>query len=458
MNRDVLRAIFFPTLLGIVLALATSCDPQKADWGLGAIASMKTPPDDPGLGCGAEIPVDATAANRAQCAYPAGAHASASLGIDETVRTSIPIRHVIIMMKENRSFDHLFGKLHDRGQADVEAVPPGYSNVDTHGAAVFPMPATTTCIPHDPGHQSSEVLQSLNGGKMDGFVLAAARSTGTDGTFAMGFYDQTDLPFYYWLATTYALGDRTFAPMASGTFANRNFLIFGTNAGVVDTGIVFPAPNTPSIMQLLMNGGFTWGAYTDGAPMSGSLNWGPNDPGVHPLRDLYEALDQGTLPNVAFVDGIEYVDDDHPFTDLQTGEVWTKTLYDHAIASPEWQRLAILVSYDEAGGFADHVPPPAGCKTLPSQSPFTQMGPRVPLIALSPWAKRGYVSHVVRDYTAVTRFIETVFDLPALTARDANSDALLDLFDFSCGRDLSVPPAPDPGTGGCPHPSPRGAH
>ncbi|HEY2369107.1 MAG TPA: alkaline phosphatase family protein, partial [Polyangiaceae bacterium] len=168
-------------------------------------------------------------------------------------------------------------------------------------------------------------------------------------------------------------------------------------------------------------------------------------------------LDQGTLPNVAFVDGIENVEDDHPEADLQRGEAWTKSIIDHALTSPEWQRLAIVWTYDEAGAFADHVPPPNGCLALPSSSPFTLMGPRIPLAVISPWAKRGYVSHVVHDHTAITRFIETLFDLPALTARDANSDALLDMFDFTCGRDLSVPPAPNPGTGGCPNPPPPGA-
>ncbi len=86
------------------------------------------------------------------------------------------------------------------------------------------------------------------------------------------------------------------------------------------------------------------------------------------------------------------------------------------------------------------------------------MGPRIPLVAISPWAKRGFASHVARDHTAIIRFVETVFDLPALTARDANSDALFDLFDFSCGRDLTVPAAPAAGTNGCPDPPPLGAH
>jgi phospholipase C len=445
-------------LVCAALIAVAACDPQKSNWGLDAIRTMTTPPDDPTLDCGVTIPADSSADVRAACEFEAGASVLATLGIDAATSAQIPIRHVVIVMKENRSFDHLLGPLHDHGRADVEGVPPTYSNPDAQGNPVFPSHATTTCIPHDPGHQSASVLASINNGTMDGFVLNAAQTSGTDGHFVMWEYDDSDFPFYYWLASTFAIADRHFAPMASGTFGNRNFLMFGTNAGVVDTGISFPPPNTPSIMQLMMNRGFTWGAYSDGEPASGALDWGPSDPGVHSLRDLYNALAAGTLPNLAFVDGRDYIDDDHPFADIQTGEAWTKAIYDRAVVSPQWPRMAIIWTYDEAGGFADHVPPPRGCQAAPSNAPFTQLGPRVPLVAISPWAKRGFASHVAHDHTAILRFIETVFDLGALTGRDANSDALLDLFDFSCGRDLSVPDAPAAGTGGCPEPPPLGAH
>jgi phospholipase C len=206
-----------------------------------------------------------------------------------------------------------------------------------------------------------------------------------------------------------------------------------------------------------MSAGFTWRAYTDGSPLSGALDWEQGDPGVSTLDELYGALDAGTLPNVAFVDGLDNVEDDHPLADLQRGEAWVKTIYDHAVKSPQWDRLAIIWTYDEAGAFADHVPPPMGCLATPSTAPFVELGPRIPLVVISPWAQRNYASHVVHDHTAITRFIEAVFDLPALTARDANSDALMDMFDFTCDRDLSVQPPPAPGTGGCPNPPPAGA-
>jgi phospholipase C len=422
-------------------------DPQSADWGLGAIKHMQTPADPP-LTCGTALPPDTLAAQRASCAFAKGDLPAQTLGISPATAASLPLRHVVILMKENRSFDHLLGNLHARGQPDADTAPASYFNPDPNGAQVFPFPATTTCYPWDPGHQSASVAASINNGKMDGFVVNAAATTSSDGHFVISSYDAPQLPFYYWLASTYALADRHFAPMASGTYGNRNFFLFGTNAAVVDTGISYPPPNTPSIMQLLMNAGFTWGVYADGAPFSGALDWEASSPGVHTLQELYTAMDTGTLPNVAFVDAAENVEDDHPPSDLQVGEAWTYAIYQHAVSSPQWDRMALLWTYDEAGGFADHVPPDVACADVPN-SAFDLRGPRIPLVAVSPWAKRNFVSHVVRDHTSITRFIETLFGLPALSGRDANADALLDLFDFSCGRNLTVATAPSPASGGC---------
>ncbi len=441
----------------VLLVPLWSCDPQHADWGFEAAASIKTPADPP-LRCGVALPSDTLARKRQHCAFGTGALPETTLGIAPAIAAQIPIRHVIIMMKENRSYDHLFGALHDEGQPDSEAIPASYTNLDQNGQVVKPFVQTNTCYPQDPGHQSKYMTEDVDGGKMDGFVKSAADATGTDGHFAMGHYDAQELPFYFWLANTYAVDDRHFAPVVSGTFANRNFYLVGQNAGAVDTGIVFPPPNTPSIMQLLTRAGFTWAVYTDGSPFSGTLDWSASDPGVHPLQDLYDALDRGTLPNVAFVDGKDYIEDDHPDADLQTGEAWSRVIYQHAVKSPEWNRLVIFWTYDECGGFADHVAPPSACAAV-AGSPFTERGPRIPFVAISPWAKRHYVSHVVHDHTAMTRFIELVFHLPALTARDANSDALLDLFDFSCGHDaLPIDSAPAAGTGDCHDPAPPGTN
>jgi phospholipase C len=441
-------------LVACALTAAACSDPQRSSWGLDAITTMQTPPDPVGApACGVVLP-DADSFGRDHCRFASGDMPSTTLGIDKTLANQLPINHIIIVMKENRAFDHLLGKLHDLNPA-VDPIPDGFSNPDLNGTAVPFTHATTTCVSPDPGHQSMSMTTAVDHGKMDGFVINAAQTTSTDGHYIMQYNDQTDLPFYYWLASTFALNQRHFAPVVSGTFANRNFFYFADNAGAVDTGIVYADPATPSIFHLLMNAGKTWGAYApSNQALSNTTDWYDGDPGVHSLQDLYDALDNGTLPNVAFVDGEEDVNDDHPTADLQDGEAWLKNIYDKAIKSPQWKRLAIVWTYDEGGAFPDHVAPGVGCQSIPG-SPWTDRGVRIPLVVISPWARRGYVSNVAEDHTAITRFIETVFQLPALTGRDANSPALLDMFDFTCGADTDPPAAPMPGSGGCPNPPPK---
>ena len=169
----------------------------------------------------------------------------------------------------------------------------------------------------------------------------------------MSGYDDTDLPFYYWLAKSFAIDDRHFAPMATGTYANRAFFMLGTNAGVIDTGIDYPSPSTPSIFQLLINAGYTWAAYTDGAPFDGSLDWGVGTPGVHPLTDALRRVRRGHVAERR----VRRRDRGHRGRSpgsptCRHGEVWTKKIYDHAVASPEWPRTAILWTYDEAAWYA----------------------------------------------------------------------------------------------------------
>jgi len=405
-------------------------------------------PRDPQVRCGL-LSADTHASERAACEFDEGATPNETLGISADEAAAIPIRHIIIVMKENRSFDHLLGKISTEGQPEALTAPASFSNPDRHGKTVAPTKARRTCISEDPDHQWDAIHQGVAGGKMTGFVTSAADSTDSNGHFVMDYYERDQLPFYYWLADNYALSDHHFAPFPSGTYANQNFLLFGSNAGVVDTYLTFADPSTPSIFRELMDAGYTWAAYTDGNPFSGALDWDHDDPGVHGMDDFFFALKTGTLPSVAFVSGVDNVEDDHPDADLQVGEAWLRRIYVAATQSPQWDRLAIVWTYDEGGGFADHVPPPNACAASPSETQYYERGPRVPFVVISPWAKRGYVDHGVQDHTAITRFIETVFGLPALTARDANSSALLDFFDFSCGRDLRVADPPAAGAGGC---------
>jgi phospholipase C len=273
----------------------------------------------------------------------------------------------------------------------------------------------------------------------------------------MGYYEESDLPFYYFLAKTFALSDRHFASVRSGTWADRDYLYAATSDGVKNTlgppPSGFPGADVTTIFDAMDAAGVSWGVYADQAPLSIALGWPLTHAGVHPVQDLIDGFASGDLPSVIFVDGILNTEDDHPPADVQHGEAWTKKLYDAAVTSPLWDKTALFFTYDEGGGFADHVPPPnQACVARPDNpkdQEFFELGVRIPLVAISPWARRHYVSHVQSEHTSITRFIELVFGLPALTKRDANSDALLDLFDFECKNTEKIPGAPEAGTGGC---------
>jgi phospholipase C len=164
----------------------------------------------------------------------------------------------------------------------------------------------------------------------------------------------------------------------------------------------------------------------------------------------------GTLPQVAFVDGImigrpNVENDEHPPANVQVGEAFVASVVDALMKSPQWGRSVLFITYDEHGGFYDHVPPPLACAPddiLPDLQPgdepgaFDRYGIRVPVVAVSPYARKHFVSHVVHDHTSILRFIETRFDLPALTRRDANADPMLEFFKFDRATFATPPKLP----------------
>jgi phospholipase C len=209
-------------------------------------------------------------AQRDACTFKSGASVLDTLGVTDADRAAIPITHVIVMMKENRSFDNLYGQVSQSGQPDSEPIPASFSNPDNNGVAVAPFHQTNSCIKTDPGHQWADMHNQVNGGAMDGFVKSATIAGG-DGHFVMGYYDGTQLPFYYWLANTFALADRHFPSVLSGTWPNRDYLLLGTSVGVKATGGGIPPSTTPSIFSQLDSVNVTWGVYTDGFPLESCL-------------------------------------------------------------------------------------------------------------------------------------------------------------------------------------------
>ncbi len=393
------------------------------------------------------VPSDPLRSQRDACAFAKGATVAETLGVTPEKRAAIPIKHLIIVMQENRSYDHYFGALSTSGQPDSEAIPTSFANPDASNAMVKPYHLASTCLEADPPHQGAAMHAGWDNGMMDGFILSAKTAT-SNGHYVMGGYDATDLPFYYFLANTFAVSDRYFGATLGGTWANRDYLYAGTSDGVSDTNQA--TISVPTIYDALDQANVSWGVYSDGTPRQNSLGWTSTHKGFASFAAFLSALGDGSLPSVAFVDP-GAGQDEHPPADVQLGEKWGKRIYDAAIASPLWADLAIVYTYDESGGLADHVPPPKACLASPDQTAFDRLGVRVPMVVISPWARPHYVSHAVHEHSSTLRLIELLFDVPALTGRDANSDALLDLFDFDCGPALMTPPtAPAAGTGGCP--------
>jgi phospholipase C len=389
---------------------------------------------------------DPTAADRTACKFAKGDKVGETLGVTKAIRDSIPINHIVVVMNENRSFDHYFGHLATEGQPDAEAIPATFSNKDAAGKVIKPFHLASTCLERDPPHGWTPYHDKVNGGKNDGYVTASDVS-GSNGHYAMGYYTAADLPFYNYLAKTFAISDRYFASVIGPTWPNRDYLYAATSDGVINTGERVITVRT--IFDELTTAKVSWGIYGDGGSRAGCANIDSGNPHHHGLTEFYNDLKDGSLPSVVFLDPTGK-QDEHPDADVQGGEAWSRAIYQAAIKSPLWKKMAIFYTYDEAGGIFDHVAPPKACLASASESKFDRLGSRVPVMVVSPYARPHFVSHKTHSHTSITRFIELIHDLPALTGRDANSDAMLDLFDFNCPSLLDPPTAPAAGKGGCP--------
>lgn len=368
-----------------------------------------------------------------------------TIAADERLGKDIPIEHVIFVMQENRSFDHYLSELGDgEGEGEVHTAKPGVSVVDDDGT-VYPRVRAPALCTADPPHSWSAIHRSWNHGAMDGF----ARTT-HDGR-SMVYYGESELPFFYSLARTFALSDMHFASLLGPTFPNRMYFMAATSFGL--TSNVFPPPFKPdgtpypNLLRELSAHSVDWRVYADSISEIAIFTdtYGENESRFTDLGGFYTAAAAGTLPAMSYVEA-NFVSggsrtDEHPPSDIQLGEGFLSNVVQAVLHSPNWRSTALFISYDENGGFYDHVPPPVACAPdalLPPSEDFAHFGMRVPLIVVSPFAKRHYVSHTIGDHTSLVRFAEARFDLPAMTARDANADPLFDLFDWD-HPDYSIP-------------------
>ena len=363
------------------------------------------------------------------------------------------IEHIVVLMMENHSFDDHLGMLKraDGFKLGADGLPID-ANLHTEPGKLlkaFHMPST--CQLHAfPSQSWDSSHTAFDNGRNDGFVKGG-------GPVAMGYWDSTDIPFYYGLAQTFPVADRYFCSVLAQTYPNRRFLVAGTAAGIISTttdALLAPAPPNGTIFERLSHHGITWRNYYNDLPAavgvipSVAVKYPKNVAKAHQFVTDAAA---GTLPSVSYVDpNFSHQSEENP-QDIRQGERFAAAIINAVMHGPAWEKTLLIWTFDEHGGYYDHVAPPRAIKPdnippdihVPPDLPgaYDRYGFRVPAVIVSPYARKNYVSHVVHDHTSILKLIETKWNLPALTYRDANADDLLDSLDLQSAPAFREPPA-----------------
>jgi phospholipase C len=343
-----------------------------------------------------------------------------------SIVATTPIDHIFVIMKENHAFDNYFGTY-----PGADGIPPGTSVPDGNGGTVAPHWINSNSTDDLP-HSREAMLEAWNNGSNDRFAIVAERWGTGRGSEAMGYYDQRQLPYYWGLARNFTLADRYFQPMFGPTIPNRLFSFAGTNAGLDTNVIVFSSFDGLTVFDQLTAKGISWRYYHEPSSFHAPLplyfkTLASNQAVLSqfvPLNRLFTDIQRGDAAQVTYVDPSDSSTiSEHPAQNVSLGESWTKNLIALIESSAVWGTTAIFLTWDESGGFYDHVPPP---RVDPLGYGF-----RVPMIVISPYAKRGFVDHDIMDHTSIIKFIASNWGLPYLTTREGNAGNLTGVFSFA---------------------------
>ncbi|MGH9043812.1 MAG: phospholipase C [Acidimicrobiales bacterium] len=316
----------------------------------------------------------------------------------------------MIDCQENHSFDNYYGFAPWIGDYGV---PRGYSQPDGNGGSIAPY-HLTTLSPGDPNEGWDVYHGEYDNGAMDGFYTFG-------GSNALGYFTGVDLPFYYGLHERFTLCVNYFCSAMTETYPNRFYWASGTSGGITDNSVYgFGVLDYPCILDLLDAAGVTWKVYNlggfDNVPAGDSDNIFvffknfANDPRTRASdADFLEDAYNGTLPNVSYmIPSYTHELDEHPPADVAAGMGLQETLITALMESRLWQQSAYIVTYDEHGGYFEHVRPP--------QLDAYGLGMRVPTWVISPYARPGHLEPTVYEHSSILKFLEAVFELPTLAS------------------------------------------
>jgi phospholipase C len=357
-----------------------------------------------------------------------------------------PFDVVVVLMMENRSFDHFLGWL---GGADGRQVGSSYRDKSGALHATYALaPDYQGCRFHDPRHDWQSAQQQYNRGACDGWLLTQPAGE----TFPIGYYTAADLPITAALARGHTTLDRYFCSMMGPTGPNRLYAWSATTDSLEFNGILDGKDTRPSSLQLaiwdrLRAAGVTGGYYAGQEPNSYQYQSKKYDAITHSHDQFFDAAAKGKLPKVTFIDpdlptGDEFLGtsyDDHPFNDVRQGEVFIAKVYRALATSPQWDRTVFVLTFDEHGGFYDHVAPPRVAddtmlRGLGPHPDLKRLGFRVPCIAMGPFAPARIVHSGPYEHCSILRMIEWRWNLPPMTARDRNARNFAEVLDFAHRR------------------------
>lgn len=371
-----------------------------------------------------------------------GLAASAAVTAELLRAAASHIKHIVVVMMENRSFDHFLGWLPN---ADGHQANLNYKDVAGAARSTHPLaPDWTGCGFSDPDHSYSGGRVEVNQGLMDGFMKTASADV-----YGIGYYQEADNQFLSQFARTFTTCDRYFPSILGPTFPNRIFQLCGQTDRLDDSISIC---TYKTIFDACTRAGVSSRYYYGNIPF---LALFPIDALLHarPFSTFISDCQNGSLPAVSFVDPsltllFNTGNDNHPESDIRNGDAFVAQVYNAVATSPEWGSTVLVMNYDEWGGFFDHVPPPRALAPNNTDPDLVDgkalLGCRCPCVIASPWTvgipSNPTVNHTVFDHTSVLKMIESVFNVKPLAARETSND----VGNLLTAIDLSNPPASAP--------------
>ncbi len=357
------------------------------------------------------------------------------------------IKHIVVVTMENRTFDHFLGWFPNADGQQHNSYPlPNTGTMDTYPLA----PDYQGCGHPNPDHSYAGGRIDYDGGKMDGWLLDPANDP-----FCIGFYQESHVPFLAALARNYTTLDHYFASILAPTFPNRLFMLSAQTDRLDDS---LTLTFLPTIFDSLLAAGVGARYYYNNVPFLGL--WGfKYTPISHTYLEFLSDAASGNLPQVSFVDpsftvvDLDTANDDEPHTDIRRGDAFLSATFQAVASGPAWRSTVFIITFDEGGGFFDHVAPPR------AEAPNTVdpdlvngkalLGFRVPTIVASPWTRGDPTNPraitTAFDHTSILKLIEWRWVLSPLSERDASSDIgnLATVLDFA-QKNTKVPTLPRP--------------